>query len=1111
MATEPSSHLDSSSTAASAPYPHPPHSHNSHEAYDNTSFAASTSSTPSAITYPPYLGGSYPTFAAYPPIPYSTTNLAPSTDAHSTRPAMSTSSTSAAPAVFPGIGRIRCYWTILTPQLEYVYLDPTLAYHMGEWSNAFRGSNVLDWVHPDEREQLADDLLPKEDRVAGVESAGVFGSVTRCRYSRLTSILRRLGCQQPPEAAGAEAYALDNDYLNLDITTSWIAGDRKGKGKEGQQGAVLCFFHVTADKDPVQDNDKEQRTEWSNWCGASLEYPSYLTADQCAELVAALKRCVDPSSSSSSSGRPGTSTSDGDKGALKSVLNGGLDDGGPPAHVFQILDTSGRAVVSFPDPGAGPDAAHAVEQFSALAREVMARPREAVQSKTSCTRRYRSKHPVMQNGTLTTVESVVIMYGAITFACFQTGGVYLTSARKAGLSLVTNDLPPDTMPSFALEDVPITPTVGGGGGNMSAKRNLYGDDDEGQADSPPSKRFKDTPLQPPVLPRLQTSTASPNGSSGSPRSSDPHGHPHQQHQQNGLSISTNGRMFGSRLDVDSITAGGISPTVASASAILGSLGGESHAPDAGQQRQQPQQPQQRPAGGSPSSYAAFYNAQAPPHSGGGHASFFPGSHSPYGQPHALPHPLSQSHSGYFPTAPQSPHEPAGANSGLYPPTSQPFDQQQHQPQHQPQPPPQQQQQQHQAFGAANPSPTSAFPPPPPLVDDDGEQSHAGDSAGSAAPADAAKKVKKPPKQRPDGPVYKPNQKACESCGTVNSPEWRKGPTGAKSLCNACGLRYARSVARQKKQAEAAANGGPPPKKSKKKATAAAQKLAALEAAGDSSSTGTPGPAASLPPGSQPLPGHSPITSAAYDLSAFTHAPHSAPKPYTPYYASAPQLPSPYSHAPSPTMTHTPQYSSPGVGGPTAPSYFPPMGYPSPYGAGHPPPPPQSAPHPGMPSMPTHASLPPLSHAAGSAYDYARARHPPPPPAYPHHGHPHSAMHSPHLEQGPPGSGHGSSGPPSSVGMYASHSSGGGGGPPAGSPHLAQGQQQQQQQHYQQQQQQHHWSPHDPPYGHHPMAQQGPPPGGHFNWATQHSAEQRGPSDGHGHQHGGQRDDQHQQR
>lgn len=172
-----------------------------------------------------------------------------------------------------------------------------------------------------------------------------------------------------------------------------------------------------------------------------------------------------------------------------------------------------------------------------------------------------------------------------------------------------------------------------------------------------------------------------------------------------------------------------------------------------------------------------------------------------------------------------------------------------------------------------------------------------------------------------------------------------------------GLRYARSVARQKKQAEAAANGGPLPKKGKKKATAAAQKLAAAaEAAGGDSSQASASPTTSLPPGSKPLSTHSPITSAAYDLSAFTHAPHSAPKPYTPYYATAPQLPSPYSHAPSPTMTHTPQYPSPGVS--SAPSYFPPVGYSSPYPSG-----PPGGGHPGLP-MSTHAQLPPLAHAAG---------------------------------------------------------------------------------------------------------------------------------------------------
>ncbi|KAI3649451.1 hypothetical protein MP228_005083 [Amoeboaphelidium protococcarum] len=36
---------------------------------------------------------------------------------------------------------------------------------------------------------------------------------------------------------------------------------------------------------------------------------------------------------------------------------------------------------------------------------------------------------------------------------------------------------------------------------------------------------------------------------------------------------------------------------------------------------------------------------------------------------------------------------------------------------------------------------------------------------------------------------------CESCGIRDSPEWRKGPNGLKTLCNACGLKYARKIAK----------------------------------------------------------------------------------------------------------------------------------------------------------------------------------------------------------------------------------------------------------------------------------------------------------------------------
>ncbi|KAI7901558.1 uncharacterized protein BX663DRAFT_513277 [Cokeromyces recurvatus] len=44
-----------------------------------------------------------------------------------------------------------------------------------------------------------------------------------------------------------------------------------------------------------------------------------------------------------------------------------------------------------------------------------------------------------------------------------------------------------------------------------------------------------------------------------------------------------------------------------------------------------------------------------------------------------------------------------------------------------------------------------------------------------------------------------NKHHCQNCGTRTSPEWRRGPTGHKTLCNACGLRYSRSVARKERQ------------------------------------------------------------------------------------------------------------------------------------------------------------------------------------------------------------------------------------------------------------------------------------------------------------------------
>lgn len=81
---------------------------------------------------------------------------------------------------------------------------------------------------------------------------------------------------------------------------------------------------------------------------------------------------------------------------------------------------------------------------------------------------------------------------------------------------------------------------------------------------------------------------------------------------------------------------------------------------------------------------------------------------------------------------------------------------------------------------------------------DGERSH-GISTGDTSPAlirgdagiailsdrdrDAGKDKKKK--------IKLADEFVCTDCGTLDSPEWRKGPHGPKTLCNACGLRWAK--------------------------------------------------------------------------------------------------------------------------------------------------------------------------------------------------------------------------------------------------------------------------------------------------------------------------------
>ncbi|KAH7138358.1 hypothetical protein B0J11DRAFT_514203 [Dendryphion nanum] len=81
---------------------------------------------------------------------------------------------------------------------------------------------------------------------------------------------------------------------------------------------------------------------------------------------------------------------------------------------------------------------------------------------------------------------------------------------------------------------------------------------------------------------------------------------------------------------------------------------------------------------------------------------------------------------------------------------------------------------------------------------DGERSQ-GISTGDASPllirGDAGIQISIDRDNRSQGDKKKKikiaDEYVCTDCGTLDSPEWRKGPNGPKTLCNACGLRWAK--------------------------------------------------------------------------------------------------------------------------------------------------------------------------------------------------------------------------------------------------------------------------------------------------------------------------------
>jgi len=65
-------------------------------------------------------------------------------------------------------------WALLSSDLQFIYLDPVLNYHLEDQAELLVGKSLLSFVHPDERASA------KRDLGNVLESKTLYGSVTRC-------------------------------------------------------------------------------------------------------------------------------------------------------------------------------------------------------------------------------------------------------------------------------------------------------------------------------------------------------------------------------------------------------------------------------------------------------------------------------------------------------------------------------------------------------------------------------------------------------------------------------------------------------------------------------------------------------------------------------------------------------------------------------------------------------------------------------------------------------------------------------------------------------------------------------------------------------------------
>ncbi|VDB88418.1 unnamed protein product [Peniophora sp. CBMAI 1063] len=279
----------------------------------------------------------------------------------------------------PRVGETRCYWTLLSSSLRFLYLDPVLQYHLQDQASLLVGRSIIDLVHPDEQYAAQRDLSDV------LQTGNLDGTLTRMRFSRLSRVRRMLGHQGPAHYwADADKIAIDVDWMAVDLVANVAADD-----------LLLVFIHAAVDLSPL-DSDPHQHSSWSNWCGTSL-FDGHAAPALFQSLCASLPV---PSQTS---------------------------------RVFQIMTAQQPHTLLLSWPPEQPHAPTATE-YARLAEGVnLSRDAPASSAaKTTCTRRFKAREQAMSSSdAYRLVDSVFIPHGSIIFACHHVKQARRTSAPAA--------------------------------------------------------------------------------------------------------------------------------------------------------------------------------------------------------------------------------------------------------------------------------------------------------------------------------------------------------------------------------------------------------------------------------------------------------------------------------------------------------------------------------------------------------------------------------------------------------------------------------------------------------------------------------------------------------